>query len=416
MNRKMDRLLLAFMVSIIWGASVAGENWPEFRGPGGQGHSTESDLPVEWDESNNVTWKQTIPGKGWSSPIFYEGHLFLTTALPVDANDPQQQSLRALCLNASTGTSVWNVEVFQKDVDAIHEKNSHSSPTPITDGRLLYVHFGPYGTAALHLNGLVMWTNENNRYDPKHGTGGSPILSGSHLVFSCDGVDRAYVVALDRETGEPCWQTDRPAAESHGFSFSTPLEIEVDGRNQIVSSGSHGVSSYNAETGREMWRVRYPMKWSVVPRPVLAYGLVYVCTGYDGPASLLAIRSDGIGDVTDTHVQWQTNKNVPYIPSPLVVGDAIYLVSDSGIATCRDAHTGELHWRQRLDGHFSASPLFADGKIYFQSEEGICTVVQAGLEYHELRRNRLDEFVQASFAAGDGAIFIRTLQHLYRID
>lgn len=405
--------LLFFMIS---GIGVAGENWPEFRGPGGQGHAGKMEIPIEWGESKNVTWKQPIPGKGWSSPILFEGQLFLTSAVIVDANDPTRQSMRVVCVVADTGTILWNREVFQKNVMGAHSKNSQASPTPITDGQRLYVHFGPYGTAALDFQGAIVWVNENNRFDPVHGNGGSPILSAGNLVFNCDGGDHAYVVALDRETGQTVWKTDRPAAESHTFSFSTPLEIEINGKKQIVSSGSHGVGSYDSVSGREVWRVRYPNRWSIVPRPVLAHGLVYVCTGFMGPASLLAIRPDGTGDVTDTHIAWQTDENVSKIPSPLVVGDNIYLVSDRGVATSRNAYTGELQWRQRLGGDFSASPLFANGKIYFQNEEGECIVIQAGFEYQELRRNQINETVQASFAVGDGAIYIRASEHLYRID
>ena len=435
MNRYSNPFWLAvsFVVMfVVWPCITYAENWPEFRGPGGQGHAGDAALPIEWDVTTNVAWKQAIPGKGWSSPIFYDGRLYVTTSVSIERADsesadnadseaaenaaPLEQAMQLHCLDASSGEFLWESEVFRKDMGAIHSKNSHASPTPITDGKRLYVHFGPYGTAALDFDGEITWSIQDNSYDPVHGTGGSPILSDGLLVFSCDGGDQAYVVALDCATGEACWKTDRPAAESHQFSFSTPLEITVDGGRQIVSPGSHGVSSYDAKTGREIWRVNYPNKWSIVPRPVLAHGLIFVCTGYSGPASLLAIRPDGTGDVTETHVQWQTEENVPYIPSPIVVADSIYMVSDAGVASCRDARTGDLHWRERLGGHFSSSPLFANDKIYFQSEEGECVVIQVGHTYQELRRNSLDELTQASYAVGQGAIFIRTLQQLYRIN
>ena len=394
-------------------------DWPEFRGPDGAGHADSQRLPVHWDNTSNVVWKTKIPGKGWSSPIIYRGQIFLTTAVATsEQQESPEQSLRTLCLDPSSGEIVWDAEVFRVPVgtrSSSHTKNSHASPTPIASGDRIYVHFGTMGTAALDLNGSVVWRNQSLEFDPVHGNGGSPILSGEQLVFNCDGGDKAFIVALDRNTGTTIWQTDRPFAESQTFSFATPLEISVAGQKQIVSPGSHVVCSYNAENGKELWRVYYPNKWSIIPRPVYAQGLVFVCTGYMGPASLLAIRPDGKGDVTETHVAWQTDKNVPYTPSPLVVGESLFLISDQGIATCRDVATGELHWRERLGGNYSASPLFANGLIYVQSEEGECCVFEATTNFLERSRNDLTERSLASFAAWENSLFIRTMDHLYCI-
>jgi outer membrane protein assembly factor BamB len=201
------------------------------------------------------------------------------------------------------------------------------------------------------------------------------------------------------------------------WSFATPLVIEVEGSPQLVSPAAQMVCSYDPSSGEERWRVRYPNKWSIVPRPVFSHGLVLVCTGYDGPAELLAIRPTGSGDVTDSHVAWRTDNHVPHTPSPLVLGNEIYLVSDNGIASCRDVETGELHWRHRVGGNFSASPVHAAGRIYMVSEQGVCTVIAAsGREYQELATNDLQEATLASFAVVDGAIIVRTEGHLYRIE
>jgi outer membrane protein assembly factor BamB len=349
----------------------------------------------------------------------YQGRLYLTTAVPLADDESSDQSLRALCLDAESGNTLWDVEVFFQAAGgsgSIHAKNSHASPTPLTDGERLYVHFGPNGTAALDLTGGLLWANRDIRYDARHGGAGSPILSGRRLVFNCDGVVRPFVVALDRETGKELWRTHRPEIQTERFSFATPLEIEVDGEKQIVSPGSSIVCGYAAKTGREIWYVTYPNKWSVIPRPTYAHGLVFICTGYEGPAELLAIRPDGTGDITETNVVWRTKENVPHTPSPLIVGNEIFLVSDTGVASCRDARTGRLHWRKRLGGNYSASPINAGGRIYIPSEEGECVVLAADTEFRELARNDLGERTLASYAVYGETLFVRTAAHLFRIE
>jgi len=391
------------------------EDWTEFRGPTGQGLSNAKNLPTKWDakENLNITWRQTIPGKGWSSPIVYDGKIYLTTAVP--EGEKGDQSLRSLCLDAGSGATLWNVEVFKQGPKEIHQKNSHASPSPITDGKFLYVHFGTNGTACLNLDGEIIWTNRKLVYDPAHGNGGSPALAGRAVLISCDGDDKQFVVALDRKSGDPLWQTPRPPNSGRGFSFSTPLVIEVGGKSQVVSAGSDHVVSYDLEKGHELWRVNYPGGYSVVPRPVFGQGLVYVCSGY-GSQTIFAIRPDGSGDVTKTHVEWTEKRGVPLNPSPLVVGDELYMVSDNGIASCLDAKTGTQHWQKRLDGNFSSSPLFADAKIYFTNEDGETIVLPAGKTAGEsLGRCPLGERAQASLAVSAGAIFARGEKTLYRI-
>jgi outer membrane protein assembly factor BamB len=408
------RLALATGVLLVPLAGAA--DWPQFRGPDGQGHSAETGLPVRWSPTRNVAWKVPLPGSGWSSPVVCAGRVYLTAAVPPAGGRGGDQSLRALCLDAGTGKEVWNVEVFRQEgasAPRIHAKNSHASPTPVTDGKHLFVHFGHQGTACLGLDGKVVWTNRTLGFAPVHGNGGSPVLVDDLLVFSADGADERFVAALDRATGKVRWKTDRTGTPSRNFSFSTPLVIEVGGKKQIVSPGSDVVAAYDPASGKEIWQVRYE-GYSVIPRPVYGHGLVFLSTGFERPG-LLAVRPDGTGDVTETHVAWRWSRAAPHTPSPLLVGNELYVVSDGGTASCLDARTGREHWQKRLGGNYSASPFEAEGRVYFQSEEGVGTVVEAGTAFKQLGRNALDERTLASIAAADGALFVRTEKHLYRI-
>jgi outer membrane protein assembly factor BamB len=407
----------AYAVSVVlflfFASLVHADDWPEFRGPTGQGLVTKGTLPTTWNQVKNVAWKQEIPGKGWSSPVVAGGRVYLTTAVPGDGGD---QSLRALCLDTAKGNILWNQEVFYQEATKspnIHSKNSHASPTPLVRDGKLFVHFGHQGTACLDLGGKILWRNTTLSYAPVHGNGGSPILVDDMLVFSCDGGDKRFVVALNTADGSVRWKTPRTVEAAKKFSFSTPLLIDVGGRRQIISPGSNVVSAHDPVDGKEIWRVRY-IGYSVIPRPVYGHGLVFVCTGYDRP-SLLAIRPDGKGEVTGTHVVWKTSKSVPHTASLLLTGNELYMVSDAGVASCLDAQTGAVHWQQRLGGSYSASLLLADGKLYFQSEQGTGVVLQAGKEFKLLAKNALDERSLATPAAADGALFIRTEKHVYRI-
>ncbi|MFG0294484.1 MAG: PQQ-binding-like beta-propeller repeat protein, partial [Maioricimonas sp. JB045] len=299
----------------------------------------------------------------------------------------------------------------------IHRKNSHASPTPVVADGFVYVHFGPHGTACLNLAGELQWKNDELSYSPVHGNGGSPALFEDLLVICCDGGDQQYVVGIERETGRIRWKTPRDTDPKKGFSFSTPLIITVDGQAQAICPGSDAVFAYEPRTGKEIWRVRYPDGYSVVPRPVFSQGLVFVCTGYNRP-SLLAIDPNGEGDITETNVKWEVDRGVPHNPSILAVGGEVYFVSDGGVASCVDAATGEVHWTERLGGKFSASPVYAEGKVFFQDEAGTCTVVKAGTEFEVLAENQwADEGARtfASFAVLDGTLFLRSETHLYRI-
>lgn len=393
----------------------AAENWLEFRGPDGAGHTDAANLPLKWGPRRNVAWRTPLEGEGWSSPVISEGRIYLTSAVVKD-EDSKDRSLRVLKLDAKSGKVLRDVEVFQQDgatAPKIHSKNSHASPTPLLHDDRVYVHFGHQGTAALDLDLNVVW-KKVFRYPPVHGNGGTPIIADDKLIFSCDGARDPFIVALNLENGEEAWRTSRKSDARKKFSFATAQAIEVDGQTQIISPGSNVVYALDPADGSVIWQVRYD-GYSVIPRPVYGDGMLFVATGYDRP-SVIAIRVDGQGDVTDTHVAWTVQRGAPHTPSLLLHESELFMVSDRGIASCLDAATGEVIWQERLGGNFSSSPLLAGDRIYFQDEKGKATVVKAARKFEVLAENDLKERTLASYAPVDGALFIRTAEALYRIE
>ena len=407
---------MRFVLPVVLVASISlsslAADWPQFRGPLGNGISTEKNLPIQWSETKNVAWKQDLPGKAWSSPALVKGRLYLTTAVQADG----KLSQRALCLNAKDGQIVWNTEIFSREAASapgIHGKNSHASPTPLVDNGRMYVHFGHQGTACLDLDGKIIWKSEELAFPPVHGNGNSPVLVDGLLIFSCDGASSPFVAALDAKSGEVRWKFARESDSAKRFAFATCEVITVGGKKQVISPGAGVVNALDPASGKEIWHVNYD-GYSVIPRPVFGQGLIFMSTGYDSP-SMLAIRPDGHGDVTDTHVEWTQKKGAPHTPSPLLIGSELYLVSDGGIATCLDAKTGDVHWSERVGGNFSASPVFADGKIYLQDEAGKGTVLKVGKKFQRPGENGFSEKTLASYCVGDGAIFVRTEERLYKV-
>jgi outer membrane protein assembly factor BamB len=418
-NRQETPMPLLFLLILFVsasGAALAQEHpdWPEFRGPGGQGVSPAKDLPWEWSEKKNVAWKSAVPGKGWSSPMIAGGIVWLTTATEVEGK-PSGRALRLLAFNRETGEQTRDVAIFELDnTGAQHAKNSFASPTPVFDSAsgLIFVHFGVLGTAAVKAeSGEIAWKTTLPAYQHVHGGGGSPVVWRDLLIVACDGTDTQYVVALEKATGEIRWRKPRP---SGNMAFSTPLIIEAEGKPQLIAPSAHRTIAYDPETGKELWWVEYGDGFSNVPRPVFAHGLVYLCTGFYRP-QLLAVKPDGEGDVTGTHIVWRAERGVPLTPSPIVAGDEILMVSDNGILSCLDAKTGKLHYQERLGANFSASPLFADGRVYWQSEEGETTVIAPGPEFRKLGSNAVEGQTFASLAVSGNSLFLRSATHLYRI-
>ncbi|MCA9270177.1 MAG: PQQ-binding-like beta-propeller repeat protein, partial [Planctomycetales bacterium] len=341
--------------------------------------------------------------------------IYLTAAVPIEQGAEKDRDLTALCIDAARGKTLWSTTVFEQRGDApgIHTKNSHASATPVAADDRLYVHFGHQGTACVNLQGDVLWRSQAVQYRPVHGNGGSPIVVGDLLVFSADGAGEQRVIALQRATGEIAWQTRRDVERPKKFAFSTPLAIEVEGRTQIVSPGAGMAGGYDAATGEEIWRVDYD-GYSVVPRPIMHHGMVFLSSSFDAP-SVLAIRPTGHGNVTESHVAWRLSRGAPHTPSLAAEGDLLYMVSDRGVATCVNADDGQVRWQERLGGSYSASPLLAHGKVYFQSEDGVGVVVAAGEKFEELARNELGERTLASLAVDGASLIIRGEKHLFRI-
>ncbi len=413
----MPRLVLALLIPLAFTLTLTAAEWSQFRGATGDGHADAAKLPTEWDKTKNVTWRVELPGNGWSSPVAVGGKIYLTTAVPGAGKG--DYSLRALCLDAKTGKILWNVEVFKEDeknTAKIHSKNSHASPTPLVDGDTVFVHFGHMGTACLKIkDGSKVWTQDTLKYTPVHGAGGSPVLAADKLIFCIDGPDKQAIIGLDRKTGKVAWQTPRNTKPQKAFSFATPLLITVDGKEQVIAQGSDVVMSLDPKTGTEIWRLKYS-GYSVVPKPVFANGLIYLSTGYDS-ASLYAIKADGKGDVTDTHVAWTAKKSIPKNASPLIVGDSIYLAADDGTVSCLDAMSGNERWSERKVGNaYSSSPVFANGHIYLLSEDGTATVFKPGSSYDPVATNKMGEKALASYGIDGDALLLRTEKALYRIE
>ncbi len=396
-------------------AAPAGDNWPQFLGPTHDGHADATDLPLAWSESQNVAWKTPIHGRGWSSPVVWGDQVWLTTA------DEDGRRMYALCVDLATGRIVHDRLLFEPETLQItHAFNSYASPTPVVEQGRVYVHFGVYGTACLDTrSGETIWVRRDLECDHFRGPGSSPYLFGDLLILHFDGIDVQYLTALDKLTGRTVWRTDRSTEFGNldpdfRKAYSTPIVIRAAGRLQMISTGAKATMSYDPRTGRELWKVRYD-GFSNASRPVFAAGLVLVNTGFGKP-DLWAVRPDGEGDVTDTHVVWRLRQGVPAKPTPVVIGDLVYMADDSGVASCVEAQTGEVVWRSRLDGDYSATPLVAAGRLYFFNESGAAKVLKPGRRFEVLATNRLDAGAMASPALTGRAMIVRTKTHLYRIE
>lgn len=393
------------LILVLLSLPISAQDWPEFRGPTGQGISAERGLPLTWSETKNVRWKVAIPGRGWSSPAIQGDRIWLTTATE------EGKSLRAICVDRNTGAITQNVEVFRLKQGALKNgKNSQASPTPVLEGDRVYLHFGAHGTACITQSGELVWKTRLEYDNGQHGPGGSPVIYDTLLILSCDGQDVQYVAALDKLTGKVRWKTLRRGYQA----YTTPLVVRLAAGDQLISPGAYQAIAYEPRTGKEIWHVKYGDGFSNVPRPVYGNGLVFICTGFQQP-SLLAVRVDGHGDVTKKQIAWTLTRGAPLTPSPLLVGDELYVITDNGIATCVDAKTGKEYWRARVGGNHSASPIFADGRIYFLSEEGESVVIAPGKELKVLAKNELEGETLASMAVSGGSIFVRSRTHLYRL-
>lgn len=385
-------------------------DWPQFRGSNSDGHVLGLATPMEWSDAKNVAWKVSIPGLGWSSPVVVDGKVFLTTAVPSDGG----LSLRTIALDTATGLTVWDREIRAVPTSPdIHPKNSHASPTPIVRDGSVFVHFGAQGMARLRADdGAIQWVCTELEYPPRHGSGGSPVLQDGRLIVVCDGSSDPFVAAVDAETGRVAWKSPRSVAARINHSFVTPTVAIVDGTAQVLAPGPDHLAAYEMASGKELWRVLAP-GWSVVPQPALGHGLVIYNHDFDHP-ELMAVRLGGQGDVTESHIAWRLKRGAPGTPSPLLVGDDLYFISDKGIASCINARTGESHWMERLEGNYSASPISANGRVLFLSETGLATWVKASRDFVVLGTNQVTGRTFATPAFSGSALYLRTDEHLYR--
>lgn len=422
-----------------WAAAVRADGWPQWRGPDGQGHAeTAHGLPVSWSETDNVAWKTPLPGRGWSSPVLDGKHVWLTTAVETAADETEKPALlagsknsqpvevaravtmRAIAIARETGRIVHDIELFTvEQPQPIHKLNSFASPSPVLSGDRLFCHFGDYGTACIDTStAAVLWVNRDLRLDHMNGPGSTPVVWHDRLVIPCDGSDVQYIAALDTATGTVAWKTPRSGTLNDNpdlkKAYGTPLVLPLDGREVVVSPGADWVYGYDPATGEELWRLAYGvLGFSIVPRPVAAHGLVFMSTSFAKP-EVLAVRPGG--HECKPEIVWRQPRGAPSMPSPLVVGDELYVVSDKGIATCLDAKTGDVIWSERLGGNFSSSPLFADGRIYVGNRDGATFVIKPERTFELVATNQLDGQIFATPAAVGRAIYLRTDEALYRLE
>jgi outer membrane protein assembly factor BamB len=382
--------------------------WPRWRGPSGQGLAAGNGYPDTWSDTQNVRWRTAVPGSGNSSPIVWGDRVLLTTAY--DGG----RRLSVLAYRRSDGQRLWETFAPTGRIDTgAHPKNGHASATPATDGERVYVSFGTRGLLALNLDGKILWQQDFGALDAYHGTAGSPLLYKDRVILYQDHYSGSFIAAFDVRTGRPVWRTPRDASVGWG----TPIAVRVGDRDEIIVNSQRSVFAYDPERGLELWRCR-GTTYEVIPTPVVGHGLVFCASGRAGPT--LAIRPGGRGDVSDTHVAWTSPKGSPFVPSPILHGQYLYMVNDmSSIATCLEATTGRVVWQGRLgvaqrEG-FSASPVAADGKIFFTNDDGDTFVLRAGPTFEILRVNRIGEGTRASPALVDGRWYIRTVRHLIAI-
>jgi outer membrane protein assembly factor BamB len=409
-------------------AQAAQADWPDFRGPTADGHAMTGTntlgLPLTWSETNNVVWKTPIPHRGWSTPVILGKQIWLTTATP-EGND-----FFAVCVDANSGKIIFNEQLFHCDTPEPlgNGLNGYASPSSVIEPSRVYVHFGSYGTVCVDTDNFkVLWKREDLPCRHFRGPGSSPILFNDLLILTMDGVDVQYLVALDKRTGKTVWKTDRTAEwndiEADGKprgdgdyrkAYSTPLIVDVKGAKQMISVGSKAAYGYDPATGREIWKVKHG-DFSAAARPLYANGITYLSTG-GSKGGMYAIRCDGQGDVTDTHLVWRNPRGTPRMPSPVLVDGMIFMVSDGGIGTCLDADTGNQLWQERLGGEYAASPIYADGRVYFFNQTGTSVVLKPSRSCEVLATNKLQGGFMASPAVFGKALILRTRTDLYRIE
>ena len=425
MHRKTLKHPLIWVLFLLVYQPVSAENWPGWRGPRGDGTSSEQHLPKNWSATENVAWKIPLPGTGHASPIVWGERVFILSAVP------ESTERLLICLNRNSGETIWKRTVMKARLEKIHRLNSYASSTPVTDGHLIYVTFfeaedrevvapnvgssrliypGKMVVAAYDFNGSQKWVSKPGEFISAHGFSSSPVLYKNLVIVNGDHDGNSYLVALDQNNGDIVWKVPR---ENHTRSYCTPIIREIEGRTQMLLSGSLSVASYDPGNGSQHWKIEGPTE-QFVASLVYSHELVFVTAGYP-EHHILAIRPDGSGNVTDTHIQWRNTRGASYVPSPVILDNYFLIVSDAGIASCFDAKTGSRHWMKRMGRRYSASLVTAGKWVYFLSDYGITTVIKPGKTYDEIAINALEEHCFASPAISQGQLFVRGEQNLYCI-
>jgi outer membrane protein assembly factor BamB len=417
------RLIGAAVVTILVAAARIEAQWPQFRGPDGNGVSSATVLPLTWGESSHVKWKIPIHGRAWSSPVVLGSQIWLTTATE------DGRKLSAIAIDKTSGKTLFDLLVFTvAKPQSVHPFNSYASPTPAIEPGRVYVTYGSAGTAAIDTqSGRVIWKRNDLECDHFRGPGSSLILFNDLLIMHFDGINVQYVVALDKKTGKTVWRTNRsvdfqdvgPDGKVQGDGdfrkgFATPQIAMAGSQPILISLGSKAAYGYDPRTGQELWRIVDRSAHSPSTRPVVWQNMVLYQTGWAG--SLVALEPDGRGDVSGMHVLWRATRGVPNKPSAIVAGDLVFMVADNGILSCLDARTGKQAWQSRLQGEYSASPISGAGRVYFFSEEGKTTVIEVGRAFKLLAENQLGNGFMASAAVDGNALILRSRTHLYRIE
>jgi outer membrane protein assembly factor BamB len=429
--------MIRFALPLAAASLLSAADWPEWRGPGGQGQAEAAgNPPLIFSETAGVAWKTPLPGRGHSTPVVLGNRLWLTTAIekPADPAETERRlkantgdqpvtvlssvSLRVLCVDRNTGRLQHDIELLKVDEPQwSHQLNSYASPSPIVEAGRLYAHFGSLGTACLDTETLrVLWTNRDLQVMHENGPGSSPVLWRDRLIVHYDGSDAQFIAAFDKATGKVVWKTERSGEmeprPQQRKAYGTPLIVEMDGEPVVVSPAANWVYGYEPATGRELWKVAYDgLGFSMPVRPVADAERFYLSTSY-GKSQVLAVKYAG---VKTPEVAWRNPKNAPKMSSPVLANGLLFYVDDGGILSCVDPATGEVHYRERLGGKFSASPIAVNGRLYFCSREGVISVVPAEKTFRIAAQNTLDGALMASPIALDGALYLRTDAALYRI-
>ena len=431
----MDRLTLFLLLPALLSGA---ESWPQWRGPAANGHAGKAGYPSEWSAKKNIAWKSVLPGRGHSSPVHDGDTIWVTTAIETAASEAEKKerlkankglptvtvlsevSLRALRIDPKSGKVLKNVEVLsKKQPQWVHKLNSYASPTPVIEDGKVYFHFGAYGNACIDAKtGKILWKNEDKALWVMHenGPGSSPLIWDNLMIFHLDGSDKQNIVALYKDSGKIAWITKRSGElrENHQLqkSYSTPIVETFNGKPILISCSADWVYGYEPRTGDELWKIKYGhLGFSNVARPVTGHGMIYLSTCFM-KAEILAFRYEGM---KTPKLAWRLDRG-PKMPSPILVGKELYVINDGGILTCVDALTGDLHWRERLDGEFSSSPTYAGGLLYFSDQAGVTTVIKPAKTLKLVSKNELDGTAHmASFAPLEKSFIVRTNEALYRL-